>query len=242
VNIEYLITRQNIFMKNAIITGASRGIGYDTALQLVDKGYQVLALSRNAEALEKLKIEAGENLDYLPYDIANSDCRPLVEKVEAMGAIDLLINNAGYLLKKPFTEITGKDWDQVFQVNFFGVARLIQQMRPYLEQAERAHILNIGSMGGFQGSSKFPGLVGYSASKAALANLTECLAEEWKDKGIACNCLALGAVKTEMLQEAFPGFEPPMSSKQMASFVAYFGMEGHHFYNGKVLPVSVSTP
>lgn len=229
-------------MKNAIVTGASRGIGYDTALQLVDKGYHVLALSRNTEALKKLKAEAGMHLDYLSYDIANSDCRPLIEKVEQLEQIDLLINNAGYLLKKPFEEITGKDWETVFQVNFFGVARLIQKMRPYLEKAERAHVLNIGSMGGFQGSSKFPGLVGYSASKAALANLTECLAEEWKDKGVACNCLALGAVKTEMLQEAFPGFEPPMTSQQMASFITYFGTEGHHFYNGKVLPVSVSTP
>ena len=97
-------------------------------------------------------------------------------------------------------------------------------------------------MGGFQGSSKFPGLSAYSASKAALANLTECLAEELKEKNICANCLALGAVQTEMLETAFPGYVAPVKSREMASFIAYFATRGHQFYNGKILPVSVSTP
>jgi NAD(P)-dependent dehydrogenase (short-subunit alcohol dehydrogenase family) len=229
-------------MKHAIITGASRGIGYDTALQLVRKGYQVLALSRNEAALQQLQKQAGSQLDYLAYDISQSDCRQLLEKVESYGKVEVLVNNAGYLLKQNFHEITAADWQKVFEVNFFGPARLIQQLRPYLEAAEQAHVVNIGSMGGYQGSSKFPGLLGYSTSKAAIANLTECLAEEWKDKNISCNCLALGAVQTEMLAEAFPGFEPPMTSAQMGAYVASFADEGHQFYNGKVLPVSSSTP
>jgi len=229
-------------MKYAVITGASRGIGYDTALQLVNKGYKVLALSRNEEALQKLQQKAGEQLDYLAYDLALSDCRPLIEQVEAYGKVDVLINNAGYLLKQDFHEITDSNWQQVFNVNFFGPARLIQQLRPYLEASENAHIVNIGSMGGYQGSSKFPGLLAYSSSKAAIANLTECLAEEWKDKKISCNCLALGAVQTEMLAEAFPGFEPPMTSAVMGAYIATFADEGHQFYNGKVLPVSSGTP
>ena len=97
-------------------------------------------------------------------------------------------------------------------------------------------------MGGFQGSSKFPGLSAYSASKAALGNLTECLAEEFKEMGIAVNALALGAVKTEMLEEAFPGYVPPVNAQEMAGFMANFATSGHHFFNGKILPVSVSTP
>ncbi len=229
-------------MKNIIITGASRGIGYDTALQLAKAGHRVLALSRNTKALERLKKEAEGEFDYLGFDLEHPDAPALIEKVKPMGRVDVLINNAGYLLKKPFVEITNTDWQRAFGVNFYGPVHLIQILRPFLEESEKAHILNIGSMGGYQGSSKFPGLLGYSVSKAALANLTECLAEEWKEKGVSCNCLCLGAVQTEMLEEAFPGIEAPLSSAQMASFISYFSTEGHHFYNGKVLPVSVSTP
>ena len=229
-------------MKYAVITGASRGIGFDTALQMVQNGYHVLALSRNEDALRQLKKRAGDELDYLKYDLTETDCRPLIEKLEAYKKVDVLINNAGLLINKAFQELTMQDWDAVFEVNLLGPARLIQQLRPYLEAAGAAHIVNIGSMGGFQGSSKFPGLAAYSASKAALANLTECIAEEWKDKGIACNCLALGAVQTEMLAAAFPGFEPPMTSTQMGAYIAHFAANAQHFYNGKVLPVSASTP
>ncbi len=229
-------------MKNIIITGASRGIGYDAALQLARQGHRVLALSRNEESLKALKEEAGGNLDILPYDLLNPDEEALLEKVMPMGRVDVLANNAGYLLKKPFEDINTNDWDRAFGVNFFGPARLIQILQPFLEKSGEAHILNISSMGGFQGSAKFPGLLGYSASKAAIANLTECLAEEWKEKNVACNCLCLGAVQTEMLAEAFPGLQAPVSSEKMGSFIAYFAAEGHHFFNGKVLPVSVSTP
>jgi NAD(P)-dependent dehydrogenase (short-subunit alcohol dehydrogenase family) len=97
-------------------------------------------------------------------------------------------------------------------------------------------------MGGVQGTVKFPGLSAYSSSKAALAGLTECLAIEFQDKDIAVNCLALGAVQTEMLQEAFPGFKAPVSPDKMAEFIGNFVLTAHHFMNGKVLPISLSTP
>ncbi|KGE85461.1 MAG: SDR family NAD(P)-dependent oxidoreductase [Phaeodactylibacter xiamenensis] len=229
-------------MKNIIITGASRGIGRDTALQLAKDGHRVLALSRNEAALKELQQEAGDNLHYLAYDITSPDARPLLEIVEPWGNVDVLINNAGYLLNKPFHETTGTDWENVMGVNFHGPVHLLQMLRPFLQAAEKAHVLNIGSMGGYQGSSKFPGLLAYSVSKAAIATLTECLAEEWKDSGVCVNCLALGAVQTEMLAAAFPGMQAPVSSAQMGGFLSYFALQGHHFFNGKVLPVSVSTP
>lgn len=229
-------------MKNIIITGASRGIGRDTALQLAQDGHQVLALSRNESALKELQEEAGPGFQYIAYDITAPDARPLLEVVEKWGHVDVLINNAGYLLNKPFHETTGTDWEAVMNVNFHGPVHLLQMLRPYLQAADKAHVLNIGSMGGYQGSSKFPGLLAYSVSKAAIATLTECLAEEWKESGVAVNCLALGAVQTEMLAAAFPGMQAPVSSTQMGSFLSYFALEGHQFFNGKVLPVSVSTP
>lgn len=229
-------------MKNIIITGASRGIGRDTALQLAQDGHRVLALSRNEAALQELQQEVGDNLQYLKYDITAPDSRPLLEIVEPWETVDVLINNAGYFLKKDFHETTNTDWENVMGVNFYGPAHLLQMLRPFLQKAEKAHVLNIGSMGGYQGSSKFPGLLAYSVSKAALATLTECLAEEWKESGVAVNCLALGAVQTEMLAEAFPGMQAPVSSEQMGGLLSYFALQGHHFFNGKVLPVSVSTP
>jgi NAD(P)-dependent dehydrogenase (short-subunit alcohol dehydrogenase family) len=97
-------------------------------------------------------------------------------------------------------------------------------------------------MGGFQGSAKYKGLSYYSASKAAIACLTECLAKEFSEYGIRVNCLALGAVQTEMLDEAFPGYKAPVNAKQMAEFVSGFALNGHKFFNGKILPVAIGNP
>jgi NAD(P)-dependent dehydrogenase (short-subunit alcohol dehydrogenase family) len=97
-------------------------------------------------------------------------------------------------------------------------------------------------MGGFQGSAKFKGLSAYSSSKSALAGLTECLAEELKEKNIAVNCLAIGAVQTEMLNKAFPGYQAPLKANEMAAFISEFAVNGHKYFNGKIIPVSSSTP
>jgi NAD(P)-dependent dehydrogenase (short-subunit alcohol dehydrogenase family) len=105
-----------------------------------------------------------------------------------------------------------------------------------------SHIVNISSMGGFQGSSKYKGLSYYSASKSALACLTECLANEFSEYGISVNCLALGSVKTEMLDKAFPGYKAPVDAKEMAEFISDFALTGHKFFNGKILPVAVTNP
>jgi NAD(P)-dependent dehydrogenase (short-subunit alcohol dehydrogenase family) len=103
-----------------------------------------------------------------------------------------------------------------------------------------SHILNISSMGGFQGSVKFPGLSYYSASKAALACLSECLALEFDELGIKVNCLALGSVQTEMLEEAFPGYKAPIDAKKIGEFIADFAINGNKFINGKIIPVALT--
>jgi NAD(P)-dependent dehydrogenase (short-subunit alcohol dehydrogenase family) len=128
----------------------------------------------------------------------------------------------------------------MMEVNYFAPAGLIRSLLPMMKRG--SHILNISSMGGYQGSIKFTGLSGYSSSKAALACLTECLANELSAAGISVNCLALGSVQTEMLSEAFPGFNAPVSSEEMGKFIAYFAVNGGKFFNGKILPVALSTP
>jgi len=156
--------------------------------------------------------------------------------------VDVLINNAGKLINKKFMEMSREEWASVFDLNFFGIVQLIKTLQPFLAKSTLAHVVNIGSMGGVQGSSKFNGLSAYSASKAALANLTECLAEEFKELNIRMNCLALGAVNTEMLKDAFPGYVAPVNSAEMAEFIAHFSVTAHRFMNGKVIPVSINTP
>ena len=227
---------------NIIITGASRGIGRDLAIQFAQNpANRLLVLSRNEVRLKELA-DQYRNIEYLKYDLGRPDTDALLEAIKDWEKLDILVNNAGLLIKKPFAELSQSDWQRSFDVNFFGPVELTKLCLPLLRNSDQGHILNITSMGGFQGSSKFPGLASYSASKAALGNLTECLAEELKEEGISVNALALGAVQTEMLAEAFPGFEPPMHSDQMARFIADFAVSGRQFFNGKVLPVSTSTP
>lgn len=231
-----------------LITGASRGIGLETARQLSrSREHQLLVLGRSEDALRSLKqdveLESGAGLlDYLVYDVNKSKPELLEEAIRKMGGLDILINNAGLLINKAFEQLSEQDWQDSFNTNFFSVVKIINICLPFFSRSDGGHIVNIGSMGGFQGSAKFNGLSAYSAAKAALANLTECLAEEFKDRRLAVNCLSLGAVQTEMFDAAFPGYEAPLTSDTMGGFVAWFAVHGQQFFNGKVLPVSVSTP
>lgn len=227
-----------------LITGASRGIGRATALALARGGHQVLALARTREALESLAEEAegAQPVRTLPMDLQRPDENALHTALAELGGLDVLINNAGRLINRPFLELTDADWQAQWEVNVLAVVRLLRLAYPFLAESPSAHVLNVSSMGGFQGSSKFPGLAAYSTTKGALSILTECLAEEWSDQGIAVNALALGAVQTEMLAEAFPGVQAPLTSEEIAGFFAFFATRGQQFFNGKVLPVSSSTP
>lgn len=234
---------------NILVTGASRGIGYHTAKSLVSKSnHKVLAISRNGQGLNALRAECEAMglegcIHPLPFDLQSSEPyeKELLPSVAGIfGTIDILINNAGLLVNKPYININDADIHRMLAVNFIAAARLIRVLLPLIKPS--GHVVNISSMGGYQGSVKFPGLSVYSASKAALACLTECLAEEFKGKGPSFNCLAVGAVDTEMLREAFPGYEAPLSAEGMGAFVADFALNGNNYFNGKVLPVSASTP
>jgi NAD(P)-dependent dehydrogenase (short-subunit alcohol dehydrogenase family) len=172
------------------------------------------------------------------FDIQNEKFIAAVSK--HFGRVDILINIAGYLIAKDFLQMTNDEARLMMETNFFGPASLIRVLKPIMSSG--SHIVNISSMGGFQGSAKYKELSYYSASKAALACLTECLANEFTEYGISINCLALGAVQTEMLEEAFPGYKAPVDAKQMAEFIAGFALTGHKFFNGKILPVAINNP
>jgi NAD(P)-dependent dehydrogenase (short-subunit alcohol dehydrogenase family) len=225
-------------LKNIIITGTSRGIGYELALQFANAGHQVLAISRKTpQAL----IEH-PNVSCLSLDISVAEDLLQVEKfiAQTWKNVAILIHNAGSLLHKPFGQISTEEFQNIYKVNVFAVAELTRICIPYMQ--EGSHVVTISSMGGIQGSMKFAGLAAYSSSKGAVITLSELLAEEYKEHGIAFNVLALGAVNTEMLQEAFPGYEAPLSAKEMADYIFNFALTGNKYYNGKVLQVSSSTP
>ncbi len=204
-----------------------------------DAGHNVLALSRNSKPISDLKLK---NVTALEFDIANeSEILKLSAYLQTgMKSVDVLINNAGFLVNKPFSEITSEEFKRCYDVNVFGVASLMRTVLPFMKKS--GHIVNISSMGGVQGSVKFPGLSAYSSSKGAIITLTELLAEEYKETGPSFNVLALGSVQTEMLEEAFPGFEAPLSATEMAQYIMDFSLTGNKFYNGKILQVSSTTP
>lgn len=225
-------------MKNIIITGTSRGIGFELALQFANAGHNVLAISRKIPQT----LLGNKNITCLSVDLSDETEIKKVENFlsQTWKKVDILIHNAGSLLLKPFSETSTEDFESVYKVNVFAVANLTRICLPYLQKG--SHVVTISSMGGIQGSLKFAGLAAYSSSKGAVITLSELLAEEYKERGISFNILALGAVQTEMLEEAFPGYQAPMLAMEMANYIFDFASTGNKYYNGKVLQVSSTNP
>ncbi|MBX2980470.1 MAG: SDR family oxidoreductase [Flavobacteriales bacterium] len=233
-------------MRTILVTGASRGVGRETSRSLVlDHGCTVHAVSRDRVALEQLQQEcasAGHLLKPLVMDITAENASEELRAQLAGVALNGIVHNAGTLLKRNTHEYRRNELQQLFLTNVIAPLELTSALRTALVKGKTSHVVHIGSMGGFQDSAKFPGLAAYSSSKAAMACLSQCLAEEFKEEDIRCNCLAIGAVDTTMLREAFPGYKAPVSAEAMGRYVADFVLHGHYLYNAKVLPVAVSTP
>lgn len=224
-------------MKNIIITGTSRGIGLELAKMLANEGHHVLAISRKiSEELKEIS-----NVTSVSADLSlASDLEKIKSVISTFKTIDIVIHNAGAIVNKPFKEISAEEFEYVYKVNVFGVAALNRVVLPFMPKG--SHVVTVSSMGGIQGSLKFPGLAAYSSSKGAVITLSELLAEEYKEQGVAFNVLALGAVQTEMLEEAFPGYQAPIKPEGMANYIANFALTGNAYFNGKVLQVSSTTP
>ena len=234
---------------NIIVTGASRGIGFELARLLAkDIGHQVLVVSRNLKGLEGLRKECDGypgKLLVQPFDLERLEEIPgrLIPAIQKhFTSLDILVNNAGLLINMPFEQLGLEDLRRSLDVNYLAPVVLIQGLMPLLLKAEKPHVVNISSMGGVQGSVKFPGLSSYSSAKAALAVMTECLAAEFGEGPVRFNTLALGSVQTEMLEEAFPGYKAALNPAEMAAFLRDFALKAGHYMNGKIIPVSLSTP
>ena len=221
--------------KFAWITGASRGIGLATAEEFLSNGWNVVVLTRNIAPLAELKAIYTGQLYLVAFDVTHSDTALLPDY-----PVDVLLNNAGTIVNKAFEDITQRELEYSYQTNVFGPFLLIQALMKRFTPT--AHIINISSIGGVQGSVKFPGLTSYSSSKGALVVLTECLQCEFQETQWSFNCLALGAVQTEMLESAFPGYKAKVTSKDLSPYIFNFATTAHQVMKGKVIPVSLSTP
>jgi short-subunit dehydrogenase len=230
---------------NIVVNGGTRGIGKEIVHILeLEKNNNIFVTGRNSKVLQQLSAKA-EHHNVYTFTLDISDFiryeKLLIEKISSyFQKVDILINNAGTLIAKNFSDFTNDEARIITETNFLGPAALIRALKPMM--ARGSHIVNISSMGGYQGSSKYKGLSYYSASKAALSCLSECLAEEFTEDGIVVNCLAPGSVQTEMFEEAFPGLKAPVSAREMAEFVVWFAVNGSRFFNGKVIPVALNNP
>lgn len=219
-------------MKRFLITGASRGIGRETALSLLEIGHEVHATSRTHCEL------IGCTTYTLDYTVPESRAQ-FSSKLNGL-LFDGLILNAGALVNRPFRELSPSDFDLMAAANWSGHALLVQALLPNL--APGAHVVFISSMGGYQGASKYPGLLAYATSKMAMAGLAESMQSELGPEGFSFNALCLGAVQTEMLAEAFPGYEAPVDPQTMGSSIAHFAVNGHKTQAGQVIAWAKSNP
>ncbi|MGI9526388.1 MAG: SDR family NAD(P)-dependent oxidoreductase [Weeksellaceae bacterium] len=228
--------------KNIIITGGSKGVGRALTIKLLEEGHNVFVIARSVDKLKEIDaLGYGQSFKYAAIDLAElEDFKVLNDYINDWTRVDVIFNNAGLLIKKPFKDLTASDYSQSWKVNFLAPTMLIQAMLPKMDL--KSHVVNITTMGAIQGSVKFPELSAYGSSKGALITLTEVLAQEFETTGPRLNCVALGAVQTEMLETAFPGYEAPLNPEQMAEYLYEFGLKGHQFMNGKIIQSSVSTP
>ena len=231
----------NLKNKVAVVTGAGKGLGKACAIALAEAGANLIIISRTQKDLNQVsKIIKKFRVKCTSYvcDVTNyHEIKSIINKVKR---IDVLINNAGFLVNKSFEDTTLDDFHNIYSTNVFSVAMLIKRTIKYMH--EGSNVINISSIGGVQGSVKFPGLSAYSSSKGALNILTEMLAEEYKEKKVHFNSLALGSVQTKMLEKAFPGFKASTSSENMAKYIYNFATEGYKLMNGKVVSISSTTP
>lgn len=181
------------------VTGASKGLGLVLVKTLLNAGYRVAATSRNSKELEKA---VGVNSDaFLPLAVdltsEKSVDKSIQDTIARFGAIDVVVNNAGYGLIGGLEELSDEEARQNFEVNVFGVLNVIRMALPHLRKQKSGHILNVSSIGGFAGN--FPGFGIYCATKFAVEGLSESLAAEANSLGIKVTIVSPGYFRTNFL-------------------------------------------
>lgn len=183
--------------KNALITGASGGIGGEIAKALHAAGATVGLSGTRVEPLEALAAELGERAHVLPCNLSDKDSVVALPKAaaEAMGSVDILVNNAGITRDNLFMRMSDDEWDSVLNVNLTSTMRLCKGVLRPMMKARWGRIINISSIVGATGN---PGQGNYAASKAGVVGMSKSLAYEVASRGITVNCVAPGFIATAM--------------------------------------------
>ncbi|MBL7686002.1 MAG: SDR family oxidoreductase [Deltaproteobacteria bacterium] len=215
--------------KIALVTGASRGIGAATSYLLAERGARVVLMSRHLSELHQTHDKIKNKIEGAQILIQEGDVSH-PEKVEEIfsdilkqwGPIDILVNNAAALELATLIETTPKLWDEIMAVNLRGPFLCSKQAFLQMIDSKRGGcIINLSSLGGLSGTSKFKGLSAYVVSKFGMVGLTESLAVEGRPYNIRVNCVAPGAVDTAMLQKAAPFLTQRTTPEEIAKVIAF---------------------
>jgi 3-oxoacyl-[acyl-carrier protein] reductase len=229
--------------KTIVVSGAGGGIGFALVQYFLKEDCNVVAITRNKIKFNELNTQFGKALQIIQVDFLHADYQEiLATEITKIKQIDVLVNNAGLLINKPFEYFTTSEILEMVQVNYLGAIELTKACLPLLRNSQYAHVVNVSTMGAVQGSMKFAGLSIYASTKAAICTFTEVMAEEYKNKGIHFNCLALGSVETSMFKEAFPGQKASAGVAMIASYIVDFALNKRDVFNGKILQVASDTP
>jgi len=186
--------------KVAVVTGASRGIGYSIAERLLQEGAKVYICARDAQvlkqALAKLRAEGGAEVEGLAADVGRyEDCRELIRTAARhFGGIDILVNNAGIGILKPVDQLTPEEWDSTIHTNLSGVFYCCREAIPIMRQRGGGYIFNISSLAGV---NPFPGGTAYNASKFGLNGFSEAMMQDVRYDGIRVSYIMPGSVDTD---------------------------------------------
>ena len=190
--------------KTAVITGASRGIGRETARRMAKEGYNVVINYNRSksEAISLYEELSGQGLSAIVFkaDVTNrKQVEAMIEAgIKAFGCIDVLINNAGIAQSRLFTDISESEWDLMMDVHIKGMFNCCKCVIPQMIKRKNGKIINVSSIWGMTGASCE---VHYSAAKAAVIGFTKALAKELAPSNILVNCVAPGVVDTDMLRD-----------------------------------------
>lgn len=233
--------------KAALVTGASGGIGGAIAKSLHGLGATVGLSGTRVEPLEALAAELGDRAHVLPCNLGDLDAVDALPKqaIEAMGSLDVLVNNAGITRDNIFMRMSDEEWDQVIAVNMTATMHLCRAVMRPMMKARWGRIINITSVVGVTGN---PGQVNYAASKAGMIGMTKSMAYEVASRGITANCVAPGFIATAMTDALNEDQQAGILTKipagrmgapeDIAAAVTYLAGEGGGYVTGQTLHVN----
>jgi NAD(P)-dependent dehydrogenase (short-subunit alcohol dehydrogenase family) len=228
-----------LFGTIAVVTGASSGIGRAAVERLINAGCSIAAFARTAAPLEELASGNPAQVIAVSGDVTDeNDVERLFASVEKrFGPVDLVVNSAGTIDPAPLVDTTLERWEKMFAVNVHGSFLTCRRALPSMLERRHGTIVNIASISGIPGPTKFPGFVSYCASKGAVISMTEALAVEVGPHGVRVNCISPGSVDTPMWAEASGGAAAAMTPDEIAETIVFLASDRSRPMNGQNLHV-----